>query len=143
MINHLLLVIFRWLLVTRHSSLVIIFFVSLQSDRELKTITMSTIVEKPKKTAKKPKKAAFVAPVEEISTEKKSLLDYAKEIAKNPPVYREEIIEDNSTEKNVEKKKTLWDVAEELAEKPLIRVLDEDLVYGSNMMTRLLQEEEL
>ena len=105
---------------------------------------MSTIVEKkPKKTAKKPKKAAFVAPVEEISTEKKSLLDYAKEIAKNPPVYREEIIEDNSTEKNVEKKKTLWDVAEELAEKPLIRVLDEDLVYGSNMMTRLLQEEEL
>lgn len=138
--NHLLLVIFRWLLVTRHLSL---FFVSLQSDRELKTITMSTIVEKPKKTAKKPKKAAFVAPVEEISTEKKSLLDYAKEIAKNPPVYREEIIEDNSTEKNVEKKKTLWDVAEELAEKPLIRVLDEDLVYGSNMMTRLLQEEEL
>lgn len=104
---------------------------------------MPTIVEKPKKTAKKPKKAAFVAPVEEISTEKKSLLDYAKEIAKNPSVYREEIIENNSTEENVEKKKTLWDVAEELAEKPLIRVLDEDLVYGSNMMTRLLQEEEL
>ncbi len=105
---------------------------------------MSTIVEKPKKTTKKPKKATFVAPVEEVeSIEKKSLLDYAKEIVKNPLVYREEIVEDNSTEENVEKKKTLWDVAEDLAKKPLIRVLDEDLVYGSNMMTKLLQEEEL
>ena len=42
-------------------------------------ITMSTIVEKPKKTTKKPKKATFVAPVEEVeSIEKKSLLDYSK-----------------------------------------------------------------
>ena len=109
-----------------------------------KLITMSTIVEKPKKTTKKPKKTIFVAPIEEAeSIEKKSLLDYAKEIVKNPLVYREKIVEDNSTEENVEKKKTLWDVAEDLAKKPLIRVLDEDLVYGSNMMTKLLQEEEL
>ena len=41
------------------------------------------------------------------------------------------------------KKKTLGEVALELEKKPLIRVLDEDLVYGSNMMTRLLQEEEI
>ena len=41
------------------------------------------------------------------------------------------------------KKKTLGEIALELEKKPLIRVLDEDLVYGSNMMTRLLQEEEI
>ena len=41
------------------------------------------------------------------------------------------------------KKKTLGEIALELEKKTLIRVLDEDLVYGSNMMTRLLQEEEI
>ena len=43
------------------------------------------------------------------------------------------------------KKKTLWDVAEELAKNPLFTIdeKDRDLVYGSNMMTRLLQEEEI
>lgn len=43
------------------------------------------------------------------------------------------------------KKKTLWDIAEELAKNPLFTIdeKDRDLIYGSNMMTRLLQEEEL
>ena len=41
------------------------------------------------------------------------------------------------------KKRTLWDVALELEKKPLIRVLDEDLVYGTNMWTKLMQEEKL
>lgn len=44
---------------------------------------------------------------------------------------------------NLPKKKTLWDVALELEKKPLIRVLDEDLVYGTNMWTKLMQEEKL
>lgn len=41
------------------------------------------------------------------------------------------------------KKKTLGEVALELEKKPLIRVLDEDLVYGTNMMTKLMKEEKL
>ncbi len=41
------------------------------------------------------------------------------------------------------KKKTLGEIALELEKKPLIRVLDEDLVYGSNMMTKLMKEEKL
>ena len=41
------------------------------------------------------------------------------------------------------KKKSLLDIAKELAKKPLFTIdeKDRDLVYGSNMMTRLLQEE--
>lgn len=42
--------------------------------------------------------------------------------------------------KPIKKKKTLWEVVQELQKKPLIRVLDEDLVYGTNMMTKLMQE---
>ena len=43
------------------------------------------------------------------------------------------------------KKKTLGEVALELEKKPLFTIdeKDRDLVYGSNMMTRLLQEEEI
>ena len=43
------------------------------------------------------------------------------------------------------KKKTLGEVALELAKKPLFTIdeKDRDLVYGSNMMPRLLQEEEI
>ena len=41
------------------------------------------------------------------------------------------------------KKKTLGEVALELEKKPLIRVLDEDLVYGTNMMTKVMKEENL
>ena len=43
------------------------------------------------------------------------------------------------------KKKTLWEVALELQKKPLFTIAEEDrdLIYGSNMMTRLLQEEKL
>ena len=43
------------------------------------------------------------------------------------------------------KKKSLLDIAKELAKKPLFTIdeKDRDLVYGSNMMTRLLQEEEI
>ena len=41
------------------------------------------------------------------------------------------------------KKKTLGEIALELEKKPLIRVLDEDLVYGTNMMTKLMKEEKL
>ena len=43
------------------------------------------------------------------------------------------------------KKKTLGEVALELAKNPRIYIdeKDRDLVYGSNMMTRLLQEEEI
>lgn len=44
--------------------------------------------------------------------------------------------------KKAKKKKTLWDIAMELHKKPLIKVVDEDLVYGSNMMTKLMKEEE-
>jgi hypothetical protein len=45
----------------------------------------------------------------------------------------------------VSKKKTLWDIAEDLAKKPLFTIDEKDrnLVYGSNMMTRLLQEDEI
>ena len=41
------------------------------------------------------------------------------------------------------KKKSLLDIAKELAKNPRIYIdeKDRDLVYGSNMMTRLLQEE--
>ena len=43
------------------------------------------------------------------------------------------------------KKKTLGEVALELEKKPLFTIdeKDRDLVYGSNMMPRLLQEEEI
>lgn len=43
------------------------------------------------------------------------------------------------------KKKSLLDIAKELAKKPIFTIdeKDRDLVYGSNMMTRLLQEEEI
>ena len=45
----------------------------------------------------------------------------------------------------VSKKKTRWDIAEDLAKKPLFTIDEKDrnLVYGSNMMTRLLQEDEI
>ena len=50
-----------------------------------------------------------------------------------------------ATQKKIatKKKKTLGEVALELEKKPLIRVLDEDLVYGTNMMTKLMKEEKL
>ena len=49
------------------------------------------------------------------------------------------------TQEDPAKKKTLWDIAEELAKNPLCTIdeKDRDLIYGSNMMTKLLQEEEL
>ena len=62
------------------------------------------------------------------------------QIAENEVVHKSttksEIIEST-------KKKSLLDYAKELAKKPLFTIAEEDrdLVYGSNMMTRLLQEE--
>ena len=41
-----------------------------------------------------------------------------------------------------EKKMSMWDYMLKFKEKPLIKVLDEDLVFGSNMWTKLLQEEQ-
>jgi len=37
---------------------------------------------------------------------------------------------------------TMWDYLLKFKEKPLIKVLDEDLVFGSNMWPKLLQEEQ-
>ena len=37
---------------------------------------------------------------------------------------------------------TMWDYMLKFKEKPLIKVLDEDLVFGSNMWPKLLQEDE-
>jgi len=41
-------------------------------------------------------------------------------------------------------KKSLWDYAVELAKKPLCTIDEEDreLIYGPNMWTRLMQQEE-
>jgi len=79
---------------------------------------MSVLLEKPKK--KTTKKAIPLA----ISSEEKKT-------------------QEASQEKAVPMKKTLWDIAEELAKNPLFTIdeKDRDLIYGSNMMTRLLQEE--
>ena len=41
-----------------------------------------------------------------------------------------------------EKKMSMWDYMLKFKEKPLIKVLDEDLVFDSNMWTKLLQEDE-
>ena len=43
------------------------------------------------------------------------------------------------------KKKTLLDIAKELAKNPPIYIdeKDRELIYGTNMMTRLMQEEKL
>ena len=41
-----------------------------------------------------------------------------------------------------EKKMSMWDYILKFKEKPLIKVLDEDLVFGSNMWPKLLQEDE-
>lgn len=40
-------------------------------------------------------------------------------------------------------KKSLWDYAEELAKNPICTINEEDreLIYGSNMWTRLMQQE--
>ena len=96
---------------------------------------MPTVLEKTKKNTEE---VLIITPIEEVTQEvtipemKKSLF------------LKEEIEKKESTETvSFPKEKTLWDVAEELAKKPLIRVFDEDLVYGSNMMTKLLQEETL
>ena len=80
---------------------------------------MSVLLEKPKK--KPAKKAIPLA----ISSKEKETQEASQE--KVVPV----------------KKKTLWDIAEELAKNPLFTIdeKDRDLIYGSNMMTRLLQEE--
>ena len=37
---------------------------------------------------------------------------------------------------------SMWDYMLKFKEKPLIKVLDEDLVFGSNMWPKLLQEDE-
>lgn len=78
---------------------------------------MSILLEKPKK-----------------KTTKKTTVISSKEIKAQEP-----------TQKDPAKKKTLWDIAEELAKNPLFTIdeKDRDLIYGSNMMTKLLQEEEL
>lgn len=60
-------------------------------------------VATPKKTTATKKKTT--------PKKKKSLLDIAKELAKNPPIYIDE--------------------------------KDRELIYGTNMMTRLMQEEKL
>ncbi len=81
---------------------------------------MSVLLEKPKKKA----------------TKKTSLLNFSPEVE----------TQETTQEVTVPtKKKTLWDIAEELAKNPLFTIdeKDRDLIYGSNMMTRLLQEEEL
>ncbi len=77
---------------------------------------MPTVLEKPKKSTKE---STVVVSEEET---------------------REEIAQGTTA---LVKKKSLLDYAKEFAERPVIRVLDEDLVYGSNMMTKLLQEEAL
>ena len=41
-----------------------------------------------------------------------------------------------------EKKMSMWDYMLKFKEKPLIKVFDEDLVFGSNMWPKLLQEDE-
>jgi len=81
---------------------------------------MSVLLEKPKKKA----------------TKKTSLLNFS------PEVETQETTQEVAVPR---KKKTLWDIAEELAKNPLFTIdeKDRDLIYGSNMMTRLLQEEEL
>ncbi len=78
---------------------------------------MPTVLEKPKKATKKATEANLVASAEEAKQENAT------------PI----------------KKKSLLDIAKELAEHPLFTIneKDRDLIYGSNMMTRLLQEEEL
>jgi hypothetical protein len=75
---------------------------------------MSVVIEKPKKGSKK-------SMMNRISTEQ------------------------NPNQEVSTKKKTLGEVALELAKAPLFTIdeKDRDLVYGSNMMTRLLQEEAL
>ena len=80
---------------------------------------MSVLLEKPKKKA----------------TKKTSLLNFSPEV------------ETQETTQEVavpSKKKTLWDIAEELAKNPLFTIdeKDRDLIYGSNMRTRLVQEEQ-
>ena len=77
---------------------------------------MPTVLEKPKKSTKE-----SIVVVSEEET-------------------REEIAQGTTA---LVKKKSLLDYAKEFEERPVIRVLDEDLVYGSNMMTKLLQEEAL
>ena len=77
---------------------------------------MPTVLEKPKKSTKE-----SIVVVSEEET-------------------REEIAQGTTA---LVKKKSLLDYAKEFAERPVIRGLDEDLVYGSNMMTKLLQEEAL
>ena len=81
---------------------------------------MSVLLEKPKKKA----------------TKKTSLLNFSPEVETQETT--QEVVVPT-------KKKTLWDIAEELAKNPLFTIdeKDRDLIYGSNMMTRLLQEEEL
>jgi hypothetical protein len=57
---------------------------------------------------------------------------------------KEEAVENKVTtaeNETPEKKMTMWDYVLKFKEKPLIRVLDEDLVFGPNMWTRLMQEE--
>jgi|GEM_PF-2567946 hypothetical protein len=39
------------------------------------------------------------------------------------------------------KKKSLLDYAKEFKKKPIIKVLDENLVYGTNMWPKLMKEE--
>jgi len=59
---------------------------------------------------------------------------------------KEEAVENKVTtaeNETPEKKMTMWDYVLKFKEKPLIRVLDEDLVFGPNMWTRLMQEEKL
>ena len=80
---------------------------------------MSVLLEKPKK--KTAKKAIPLA----ISSEEKETQEASQEKAVSV------------------KKKTLGNIAEELAKNPLFTIdeKDRDLIYGSNMMIRLLQEE--
>lgn len=55
-----------------------------------------------------------------------------------------EIIESQNTEKVVhEKKKSLWDYMMESTPKYTINKEDEDLIFGSNMWVKLMQEEVL
>ena len=60
---------------------------------------------------------------------------------------RKRRVTNNVTQSSIspKKKNSLWVVALELQKKPLFTIAEEDrdLIYGSNMMTRLLQEEKL
>ena len=57
-----------------------------------------------------------------------------------------EVLEKTNITKEIDQseKKSLWDYAVELAKKPLCTIDEEDreLIYGPNMWTRLMQQEE-